>query len=102
MPIINTAATSAGVMTICGESGMVKNGGLVTCGAVDYFKLGQQTGEMAVKILKGEATVVDLDIEFQEAGEDIEIIINEDVAANFEIPAEVLEKATLVKTVTEE
>ncbi len=102
MPIISTAAAAAGVMTVCSESGMVNNGGLCTFGAVDYFTLGQQTGEMAAKILSGEATVAELEIGFQEASEDAAVIINEDVAADFEIPAEILESATLVKTVTEE
>ena len=37
------AAKAAGVMTVCGESGMVEKGGLVTVGAVDYYELGKQT-----------------------------------------------------------
>ena len=102
MPIISSAAASAGVMTICGESGMVDNGGLCTYGAVDYFTLGQQTGEMAAKILSGEATVADLEIGFQSAGDDAAVVINEDVAADFTIPAEILDGATLVKTATAE
>ncbi len=102
MPIISSASVSAGVMTVCSEAGMVDNGGLCTYGAVDYFTLGQQTGEMAVKLLSGEAAVSDLEIGFQSAGDEAAIVINEDVAANFEIPAEILEKATLVKTAVAE
>ncbi len=102
MPIVCDAAKAAGVMTICGESGMVNTGGLATVGAVDYYELGKQTAAMAVKILKGEATVADLDIEFQAAGEDAEIIINEDVAKNYTIPASILDKATMVTTTTAE
>ena len=101
MPIIYDAAKAAGVMTIAGESGMVTKGGLATVGAVDYYELGKQTAAMAVKILKGEATVADLDIEFQPAGEDAEIVINEDVAKSYTLPAELLNKATKVKMVTE-
>ena len=101
MPIIYDAAKAAGVMTVCGENGMVTKGGLATVGAVDYYELGKQTAAMAVKILKGEATVADLDIEFQTAGEDAEIIINEDVAKSYNIPAEIMNKATKIKTVTE-
>ncbi|MBQ8869712.1 MAG: ABC transporter substrate-binding protein [Oscillospiraceae bacterium] len=102
MPIICDAAKAANVMTVCGESGMVNTGGLATVGAVDYYELGKQTAAMAVKILKGEATVADLDIEFQAAGEDAEIIINEDVAKNYTIPDSILSKATKVKTATAE
>lgn len=96
MPIINDAAKAAGVMTVCGESGMVNNGGLATIGAVDYYKLGEQTAAMAVKILKGEAKVEDMDIEFQDAGEDAAIVINSDVAASYELPQDILDKATKV------
>ena len=102
MPIISSAAVSAGVMTVCSEAGMVDNGGLCTYGAVDYFTLGQQTGEMAAKIFSGEATVAELEIGFQAAGDDAAVVLNEDVAANFDIPADILEKATLVRTATAE
>ncbi|MBQ7288996.1 MAG: ABC transporter substrate-binding protein [Clostridia bacterium] len=100
MPIINDAAKAAGVMTVCGESGMVQSGGLATIGAVDYYKLGEQTAAMAVKILKGEATVADMPIEFQEAGEDAAVVINTDVAANYTVPQDILDKATKVTTPT--
>lgn len=101
MPIICDAAKAAGVMTVCGESGMVEKGGLVTVGAVDYYELGKQTAAMAVKIIKGEAEVADLEIEFQSAGEDAEIIINEDVAKNYSIPDTILNKATKISTAAE-
>lgn len=101
MPIIRDASKAAGVMTIAGESGMVTKGGLATVGAVDYYELGKQTAAMAVKILKGEANVEDMDIEFQSAGEDAEIVINSDVAKDYSIPSALLDKATKVATVTE-
>ena len=101
MPIISQAAKSANVMTITGESGMVTKGGLATVGAVDYYELGKQTAAMAVKILKGEAKVSDLDIEFQPAGDDAEIVINTDIAKDFSIPSELLDKATKVTTAAE-
>lgn len=102
MPVISDAAKSANVLTICGESGMVKTGGLATCGAVDYYELGKQTAAMAVKILSGEKKVSELPIEFQSAGEDAEIVINTDVAANYNIPQSVLDKATKITTQVEE
>lgn len=101
MPVISAAAKAANIMTICGETGMVNSGGLVTCGAVDYYELGKQTAAMAVKILSGEKKVSEMPIEFQSAGEDAEVVINTDVAKDFEIPADILNKATKVTTVTE-
>ena len=101
MPTIKSAAEDAGVMTICAESGMVGKGGLVTCGAIDYFELGKQTAAMAVKVIKGEKTVGDLPIEFQQFGDELEVVINTDVAAAFEIPQSVLDKAKKVTTSAE-
>lgn len=101
MPVIYAAAKSANVMTICGESGMITSGGLATIGAVDYYELGKQTAAMAVKIIKGEAKVADLPIEFQNAGDDPVVVINTDVAADFVIPQKIMDKAEKVKTVAE-
>ena len=100
MPTIKDAASSAGVMTICSESGMVNKGGLVTCGAVDYLKLGKQTGSIAVEVIKG-AAPSSVEIGFQDAGENPEVIINTDVAKEFNIPSSVFDKATKITTITE-
>lgn len=45
-----------------GEVGMMSGGGLATV-SVDYYELGKQTAEMAVKILKGEATPDSMPVE---------------------------------------
>jgi putative ABC transport system substrate-binding protein len=76
MPIVGEIMTEAKIPTICGESNMVLSGGLATYG-VDYYNLGYQTGEMAVRILKGEATTATMPIEFLEK---CEFAINGDVA----------------------
>ena len=47
------------VITICGEEGLVNDGGIITLG-INYKDLGVLTGQMAVKVLKGEAKVGDL------------------------------------------
>lgn len=60
---------------VAGATDMVEEGGLATLG-IDYYNLGQQTAEMAVKILEGEDPSnipVELTDEF-------ELIINEDMA----------------------
>ena len=96
MDIIGATAQDAHVMTICGEAGMVNSGGLATYGAVDYYKLGEQTGDMAVRIIEG-ASVSDMPIEYQSAGEDAKIVINREAAESFEIPQSVLDKATFAE-----
>jgi putative ABC transport system substrate-binding protein len=50
MPIIYEVAVGAGIPVLCGESGMVKSGGLITLG-INYYNLGYQTGLMAVRLL---------------------------------------------------
>lgn len=49
---------------IASESDTVRNGAIATYG-IDYYKLGFQTGEMAVKILKGEAKPAEMPVESQ-------------------------------------
>ena len=62
MAIVSEVAKAQKLPVICGESNMVMEGGLATLG-IDYYKLGYQTGEMAVRILKGEATPAEMPIE---------------------------------------
>lgn len=50
------------VPVFTGEVGMMSGGGLATV-SVDYYELGKQTGAMAAKILKGEATPDSMPIE---------------------------------------
>lgn len=64
MSIASEIANSKKIPTVVGESGMVTKGGLATVG-IDYDKLGYQTGLMAVKILKGEAKIEEMPIEWQ-------------------------------------
>lgn len=53
MPLIAKKAIENKVPVIGSESGTVKAGALATQG-IDYYELGYKTGEMAVKVLKGE------------------------------------------------
>ena len=71
---------------ICGEAGMVNNGGLATLG-INYYDLGYQTGLMAVKIFKGEAEPAIMPIE---SASGFDFAINGTVAEEIglEIPAE--------------
>ena len=76
IPTDNTAATYAeaihGVVAdsklpiIAGEEGICSACGIATL-SIDYYDLGYATGEMAVKILKGEANVAEMAIEYTPA-----------------------------------
>lgn len=83
MPTVAQVANDNGIPVICGESGMVDNGGLATYG-IDYYKLGRLTGEQAVKIIKGEAETASMPIEYLPTDQ-LTLTINEDVAAQLGI-----------------
>ena len=76
IPTDNTAAAStetirniivpAGVPAITGEEGICAGCGVATL-SISYYDLGYKTGEMAAKILKGEAKVSEMAIEYAPA-----------------------------------
>ena len=49
---------------VAGEEGICKGCGVATL-SISYYELGRQTGEMAVKILKGEEKVSNMPVESQ-------------------------------------
>jgi putative ABC transport system substrate-binding protein len=63
MQTVSQITTANKIPVICGEPGMVENGGLATKG-INYYKLGRQTGEQAVRILSGEAEPATMPIEY--------------------------------------
>ena len=75
IPTDNTAANNteaianivipAGVPVVTGESGLCSGCGVATL-SIDYYELGQVTGEMAVQILTGEADVSEMAIGYDE------------------------------------
>jgi putative ABC transport system substrate-binding protein len=83
MPTVAMVANQNGIPVICGEGGMVDNGGLATYG-IDYYKLGRLTGEQAVKIIKGEAATDTMPIGYLPEEECI-LKINQDVATQLGI-----------------
>lgn len=86
IPTDNTFASAAAIVgevametktpVVTGSTEQTENGGLATYG-IDYYSLGEQTGAMAAKILKGEATPADMPIE---SAEKLQLVINEDMA----------------------
>ena len=70
MPTLTAITNEAKIPVICGEGGMLKGGGVATL-AVDYYKLGFTTGEMAADILAGKAKPADMAIKAQDKFETI-------------------------------
>ncbi|MGN1097839.1 MAG: ABC transporter substrate-binding protein, partial [Clostridia bacterium] len=90
MATVAKVANDNKIPVICGESGMVESGGLITYG-INYYNLGHMTGEMAVKYFNGEVVNVgDMPIEYL-ASEELEVSINWDTveAIGIEIPEDI-------------
>ena len=63
--IIKNVTVPAGVPVIAGEEGICSGCGIATL-SISYYDLGYTTGKMAVKILKGEADISTMPIEYAE------------------------------------
>ncbi|MEW9668522.1 ABC transporter substrate binding protein [Ammoniphilus sp. 3BR4] len=76
---------------VAGESEAVKKGALITFG-IDYYELGRQTGEMALKVLNGEAKPEMMPIETQK---NLKLYVNKKAADRFgiKLPQELLDRA---------
>lgn len=75
MSIVSEVTASSKTPVVCGESGMVKSGGLATLG-INYYNLGYQAGEMAIRVLDG----ADISTMAIEASTNYDFCINGDVA----------------------
>ena len=82
IPIVAEEAMKAGIPLSCGEEAQVKGGGTFTLG-VSYFRLGEQTGQMAAQILKGETKVGEMPIQRQT---DFEFLINKTACEALGLP----------------
>lgn len=95
------AANDAKIPVFGSEVEQVKNGCVAAVG-IDYVALGKQTGEMAAKVLKGEATAAETHFEICEGGN---VYVNTEAAGNidFTISDDVLgEAAEVYETITVE
>jgi putative ABC transport system substrate-binding protein len=88
MATVAQVANDNKIPTICGEGGMVDNGGLATYG-IDYTKLGYMAGKMAVEILTEGKNPADMPIQY-ESTEECELQVNEDTAKLLGIDTSVL------------
>lgn len=89
MATVGMVATENNLPVICGESGMVNEGGLATYG-IDYYQLGYMTGEMAVDILVNGKTPAEMPIGYLSA-EQCEFTGNEETAAALGIDLSVVQ-----------
>ena len=64
--IIDGICRAAGVPVIAGEEGICAGCGVATL-SISYYDLGYTTGQMAAKILKGEANISEMKIEYAPA-----------------------------------
>lgn len=95
------AANDAKIPVFGSEVEQVKNGCVAAVG-IDYVALGKQTGDMAAKVLKGEATAAETPFEICEGGN---VYVNTEAAGNidFTISDDVLgEAAEIYETITVE
>lgn len=79
------------IPVVAGEENSVKSGAIATYG-IQYDKLGAQTADMAVKILKGEAKPADMPVEKQA---EMKLIVNKKAAEKMgvTVPQALLDKA---------
>ena len=78
MATVAMIANENKIPVICGEEGMVKEGGLATYG-INYYKLGYKTGEMASKVMTEGADPASMPVEYLSA-EECSLLINKETA----------------------
>lgn len=79
MPTVAMVTGPAKIPVICGEENMAKAGGLATY-SLNYYKLGQMTGEQAIEILTNGGDISKMPIGYS-TEEELNLYINEEVAA---------------------
>ena len=91
MPTLAQVTEPAKLAVVCGEGGMVMAGGVATL-AIDYYQLGEQTGEMAGDILSGKTKPQTMPIQLQKS---FKVIINKENAEKIgiKIPEDLLKAA---------
>ncbi len=88
---IDSICRPAGIPIIAGEAGICGGCGIATM-SIDYYDLGYATGEMAVKVLKGEAKISEMPIEYTPEDK-VSYLYNEEICTELGIePLEGYEK----------
>ena len=96
MPNVVGVTDPAGIVTITGEESMTVAGGTATY-SFSYYDIGFNAGEMAAKILKGEADPATLPVQSPQA-EDLLAVLNMEAitAMGIEVPQDLLDSAKKV------
>lgn len=86
MGAVKTPANAAHVLVMCGEEGMIKNGGHLTL-SINYFDLGKQAGIMAADILLKNKTVKETPVKYMTSEECTYVLSSKNLeAAQITIP----------------
>lgn len=95
LPNLCRITDEAKIPVFCGEGNHVPSGGIIAVG-IDYYKLGEQTGEMAGDILSGKSKPQDMAIQSQK---DFEVVYNPKQAEKMgvTVPAELVKNAIIIK-----
>ncbi len=90
MATVTAITEAAGIPVICGEEGMLQNGGTATFG-LSYYNLGKLTATQAVDILEGKSVPADMPIQYLT---DCVLAINEESCQKMgiTIPQELLDQ----------
>jgi putative ABC transport system substrate-binding protein len=90
MATVSAITEAAGIPVICGEEGVVQNGGTATFG-LSYYNLGKLTATQAVDILEGKSVPADMPIQYLT---DCVLVINQESCQKMgiTIPQELLDQ----------
>lgn len=94
LPALIKVTDEAKIPVIGGDSNMAKNGALAGV-SINYYRLGEQAGAMAAKILSGKAKPADMAIEYQK---DMDMVINRKSAdiLGIQVPKDLADKAQMI------
>lgn len=94
MNYVKSAVKGKNILVVSGEEGQLKGGAQITL-SISYFELGKRCGEMAVKILKGEAKPQDLPVVTMTKNDCNFVMSSANLAdAGVTLPQEILDKCT--------
>ena len=90
MATVAQVTVPAGIPVICGESGMVENGGTATYG-INYYNLGKLTAKQAVEILKEGKKPAEMPIEYSS---ECDLVLNKESAEEMgiQLPQDLLDQ----------
>ena len=94
MPVVASVTEESKTPVVCGDTGMVSSGGLITIGT-NFYVLGEQTGKMAIEIIEGKNTPDKMPIQFPQT---LDLCINLDnaKAIGLDIPQDLINRANII------